>query len=681
MEHGNFILVNSNARTMTLASELSARVAPLDETARLQLTAAISQMCDVITTASGDMALRLKAASSATALPITTQSVWELLLAQPGEQMDAAALRARFAPGDEVQRQHLLDVVSELADLVSPKGTDPCAGLLVRLRRAAGLPAAIHVGSSTRCTAAHRVPAVADTDPITSAERELVCKVLAAHPGGLRADDLSRMVALGGGGAKRRVARIVAAVAYVAQQPDASGAMAPVLFLREACSTMTSGEGGSHLSSAPTCQGTSLVSSMLLPSCTSVRAHEPTVVSEELVVGLLRANGGRMPTHSLITELQPLDAHGKRALAAVVQRVAKTILPDCTKPHADDAQQPTVVLREVLLAAKVESRAASVVQRRQRERRVDLCTREAAAIRLQMAVRACAARRQWECAATLVQSHTRRLLAVRRTTTERESRCTVPMLQAFGRWWLLALRMAARERSRHLAAVRLQAEARRTATASVCNELRRDEIIARETPKERETRVERERTQLLRKKLLRRCKKLVPVLLGGSADLSNSGESSAPAHSATTPAAPQPHPTDEVASAFNDTRLCSQGALLAAVACAPLPLVPRAPTGERHRVFAGTAPSRDCVILSDGDHTNEPGSLLTRLSTGVLDFTPPSVVNSKGIALMGMAPSGLGCAAAEMEVAGNEMEEAGNDLIAAMQRLVVHHGGDLDDSL
>ena len=193
-----------------LASELSAQCAPQDETARTELVMAISRMCDVITTAGGEVALRLKGAGAcggaSAPLPISVQSVRALLLAQPAEQMDAAALRARFAPRDEAERQCLVDTITELADLVPPEDTAPCSGLLVKLRRATGVSA----GSSTHPAAAHALAnelpssAIAETDAIASAERELVRKVLAAHPDGLRADDLSRMVALGGGGAKRR---------------------------------------------------------------------------------------------------------------------------------------------------------------------------------------------------------------------------------------------------------------------------------------------------------------------------------------------------------------------------------------------------------------------------------------------------------------------------------------------
>ena len=58
----------------------------------------------------------------------------------------------------------------------------------------------------------------------------------------------------------------------------------------------------------------------------------PTVVSEELVVEMLRETNGRMASSQLIANLQPLDKAGQRALASM-------------DVHMGSASPPSVYLR------------------------------------------------------------------------------------------------------------------------------------------------------------------------------------------------------------------------------------------------------------------------------------------------------------------------------------------------
>ena len=83
------------------------------------------------------------------------------------------------------------------------------------------------------------------------------------------------------------------------------------------------------------------------------------------LVGLLRDNGGRMASQALIARFSPLDGAGKRRLAAIVQKTCKTVLPEQTSGGSSGA---TVVLREMFVWEQTEARAATRIQRAQRER-------------------------------------------------------------------------------------------------------------------------------------------------------------------------------------------------------------------------------------------------------------------------------------------------------------------------
>ena len=230
-------LLTSQPRATMLASYIPAVFAPRDDAERHELTRVIDKVCVVAPDQKGTPVLRLKGNSlkpraRGTPLPIEPMAVRALLLAQPGEQMAARVLSERFAPADDAERMRLSEVIHSVADLVTSE--HPGAEPMVRLRPTTTPPRA----SCVMPEDATPLPsAIGDDDsqPVTAVERDLVRKVLGNAPGGaLRAEELARMIAPGDGGAKRRLARVVAEVARVAQRSDGSGGTVPVLVLRDA---------------------------------------------------------------------------------------------------------------------------------------------------------------------------------------------------------------------------------------------------------------------------------------------------------------------------------------------------------------------------------------------------------------------------------------------------------------
>ncbi len=531
------------------AAALSALFSPRDDAERLKLTRAIARVCDMRTTPAGEPAVRLRGSSAARSppLPIGAMAVRALLLAQPGEQMDAQALRERFAPSDEAERQLLVEAISDVGELVA--SDKPGAGPIVRLRRE-GARTPPSSGATSECggggggsggtSPASVLGRISDDAalPVTSVERELVRKVLGSSPGGLSAAQLARLIAPGDAGAKKRLARVVAEVARVAERPDAHGRRVPVLVLREApdapdapdapaadatdaaaaaaaADTPTGSEGVGCARGGAGGSGTPGAAAAASGTGTGTGTgpvaagrREPRVVTEAMVVELLRAKGGRMLSSVLISQLQPLDASGRRALAAIVQRVCKTVLPASSTAAAHSGA--LVVLREALLADKVAARAATRIQRRQRTRQATLLAIVAAALHLQAAARRAAAtrvvalRRIETHAALVLEAHARRRLAVDDAHRRRAALAAAIALQMHCRRRLLARRVAAREAAAHAAATAVQAAARGAFGRRGAREARRAALLASETDEQRAERVERERTALLRHKLRRR---------------------------------------------------------------------------------------------------------------------------------------------------------------------------------
>ena len=498
------------------AAALSALFSPRDDAERLKLTRAISRLCDMRTTPAGEPAVRLRGSSAAHSppLPIGAMAVRALLLAQPGEQMDVQALRERFAPADEAERQLLVEAISDVGELAA--SDRPGAGPLLRLRReGARTPPSsdAKVGRGGGTSPASVLSPDDAAQPVTSVERELVRKVLGSSPGGLSAAQFAKLISPADAGAKKRLARVVAEVARVTERRDAHGKLVPVLMLRDAPDA-PDGEA-SALTSAAAAEASrrSSMTSGAVPSggAESQRRGEhmhARVVTEEMVVELLRAKGGRMLSSVLISQLQPLDSTGRRSLAAIVQRVCKTVLP----ASRDDAAHSgaIVVLREVLLADKVEARAATCLQRRQRERQAHLFAAVGAAIKLQSSARRLAgarsvARRRVETHASLVlQAHARRRMAAEHARRRRTALEAATAVQMAFRRLELTRRVAARQAASHAAATAVQAAARGARGRQQARHARREALLARETDEQRAERLERERTALLRQKLLRR---------------------------------------------------------------------------------------------------------------------------------------------------------------------------------
>ena len=497
------------------AAELSSLFSPRDDVERLKLTRAIAKICDVCTAPSGEPGVRLRGASRTPPLPIDALAVRALLLAQPHERMDAQALRERFSPADEAERQRLVVAIGQVGELVA--ADRPGAGPLVRLRRADDAstpPRGGDGGGGGGASPASVLGQISDdvSQPVTSVERDLVRKVLSSAPGGaLSAAQLAKMIAPGDSGAKRRLARVVAEVARVAERPDAHGKLVSVLVLRDTTNANDEAGGGAAAGGA---SGSGSIAGSggggVVGAPATGTARGPRTVTEEMVVGLLRAKGGKMLSSVLISQLQPLDSSGKRALAAIVQRVCRTQLP--ASATGVGASGAVVVLREALLTERVEARAASTIQRWQRTRQAELLAAVSAAIRLQALARRVSATHfvslvRLEAHAALgLQSAARRRLAVREAQRARTALHAAVCVQMLGRRWLLRRRVRAREATRDAAVTAVQAAARGASGRREVRRLVREAMLARESPEERERRVERERTQLLKQKLLRRRK-------------------------------------------------------------------------------------------------------------------------------------------------------------------------------
>jgi hypothetical protein len=495
------------------AAALSALFSPRDDAERLKLTRAISRLCDMRTTPAGEPAVRLRGSSAAHSppLPIGAMAVRALLLAQPGEQMDVQALRERFAPADEAERQLLVAAISDVGELAA--SDRPGAGPILRLRREGARTPPSSDAKVVRGGGTSPASVLSPDDaaqPVTSVERELVRKVLGSSPGGLSAAQFAKLISPADAGAKKRLARVVAEVARVTERLDGHGKLVPVLMLRDAPDGEASALTSAAAAEASRC---SSMTSGAVPSggADGQRRGEhmhARVVTEEMVVELLRAKGGRMLSSVLISQLQPLDSTGRRSLAAIVQRVCKTVLPASRDVAAHSGA--IVVLREVLLADKVEARAATCLQRRQRERQAHLLAAVGAAIKLQSSARRLAGaravvRRRIEMHAALVlQAHARRRMAAEHARRRRTALEAATAVQMAFRRLELTRRVAARQAASHAAATAVQAAARGARGRQQARHARREALLARETDEQRAERLERERTALLRQKLLRR---------------------------------------------------------------------------------------------------------------------------------------------------------------------------------
>ena len=339
------------------ATDLAAMFAPADDQERKRLVHALSSIADMLPPSApgGQAIVRLKARSGAAPtgfmtprgapLPIEAISVRALLLAQPRQEMAVAELRERFAPpADETERQALVSAISEVAEVVPAP-----SGPIVRL-----LPSEQRPPRPVSASAAFEEAAsmASGHQPITPIERELVRKVLAAKPNGaIKPAELVKMLAPNDPAAKRRLARVLSEVATVTAHADGSQA----LVLRDTTNLDDASEAGSEQPSArrrrPSRSGSQFGSvsggsalseastrsqSLRAPSWAASNAAPPvapvpedveppppppTLVSDELVLNVLRAQGGRLPSRELIDRLSPLDKAGQRALASFVQRL------------------------------------------------------------------------------------------------------------------------------------------------------------------------------------------------------------------------------------------------------------------------------------------------------------------------------------------------------------------------
>ena len=556
----------SQPQMQLAASQLAKLFDPKSDAERLSLTRCISRVADIIPGIHGKEPLvRLRAVkereSSSSShrssinerqsssshrgspLPLEPIAVKALLLAQPQQEMAAAELSARFAPRSEEERMSLVELISQIGDLVTGADGQP----VVRLRPSEQRPP---MRSRQQSDAGGISSEAEQGQPITPVERELVRKVLCSCPDGtMRADELVRMLAPTDPAAKRRLARVVVQVARAVEKPDGRGGKAAFLVLRDENSGGINGSGSSSgsihgpsatynadgrrrhptrhcpstltdasratttgasqmsRSSASAYWGASGVSSCSIAEHPPPAAQSALSVSEDNVIGLLRAKGGRMPSNVLISKFQPLDPSGKRRLASIVQRVCKTLLP--ASGTATDGTA-VVVLREALLLESVELRAATRIQRAQRQRQEELYATMSAAIAIQ-----CAARRRlafqeacyrWEArrAVSIIQDHGRRLVYRAQLRRARMELRGALVLQMGARRWALQKRVARRLGERHDAAVRVQSARRQQIAKHACAMLAREAMMASETPEERAAREGRERTALLRDRLRRR---------------------------------------------------------------------------------------------------------------------------------------------------------------------------------
>jgi hypothetical protein len=652
-------------------------------------------------------------------LPIEPLAVRALLLAQPQAEMAASELRARFAPADEAQRLLLVELIGQHSELVVGANGEP-ALRLVPSEYQAGTPAGAGGGGSASAVAravaqpAHEPPA-----PITDAERDLVRQVLCARPGfRMRADELVKLLAPPNPTAKRRLARVVAEVATAVETPDGCGGSAAYLVLRDenspsnilpphqhaaaasldaasAASTggdrgdrvRAGGAGGRHASrhcpssltdaSRASTRPASMISagssasaywaaSASAVSSASAAAEaasaEPTLpVTEEALYSLLRGSGGRMGSAALIAKFLPLDAPGKRQLAALVQQLCKTLLPETDGPSlADAAGSPSgavVVLREALIRERTEARAAAAIQRTQRARQAALDASVAAAIEVQAGVRRWFAFREacyrWEArrSATLIQAHARRLGYMRQLRHARAELRAAATLQMATRRVLLSRRVGAREWAKHEAAVAVQAARRRQLAARECGARRRQVRMALETPAEREAREAQERTCLLRDKLRRR-KRIEQRQQDHHHQQQHRVEAPPPrqAHLEPPQAPPlEPPPVAEQVQGRSWHHAATAETAATAAGCAREEHPPQADDGEDDAEVEGI------------------GAMLSRLAS--------EAHGGSGTQLLGAAMSGE----------EQELHDAvgGGDFMAAMRQMIAAHGGasDSDDDM
>ena len=620
------------------AAELTRRFAPSNDKERQRLVQALSTIADVVTAPNGEPLIRLRASTTSTAsaprkpghrrvkesgpLPIEPVAIKALLLAQPNQEMPAAALSARFAPADEADREALVAAIAEVAELIATQH-----GAIVRLLpKEQRPPRASPMGHSAFDDCGSNVSGCgSDQQPITPVERDLVRKVLTSVPGGsMRPADLVRMLAPNEPAAKRRLARVLAEVAHVADGHLVLKELTNQHNTHPHPGSHGSQSGYSELSEARTRSQSWAARSDMPPTPQAGPPVEeepeepapPTVVSEELVVEMLRETNGRMASSQLIANLQPLDKAGQRALASIVQRVCKTLLSE--EPNGG----ATIVLREALVREKTEGRAANTIQRAARDRADVVMMYNHAATVLQggvrrlYAVREVAGLRIANNAACVLQTAARRRGYIRELHRARLELHSAIVLQMGLRRMAFHLRVALRVVVRDEAATRLQAGRRTQLAKRTVAMLVREAIIAKETPEEREVRVEREKTELLREKLRRRKRQ---------------------GQRAAAPATPrdevEPPAARPLPRAVEDARVAAERT-------------------QQRRERWPSAPSEEVEEQEDGGL----GAVLARLGVGSNEEVPAAVADRAG---------------------GDDDED--EDPLAAMRRMMAQHGGESDE--
>ena len=540
----------SQPRTRIAACELAALFSPNTDAERLKLTKAISRVADIVILppaagggGAGTPFVVLRsgsggeqhAQSHGPPLPAEPIAVRALLLAQPTQEMPVAELKRRFGDErqlDEAARVRLVEAIAEVGELVASP-----AGPIVRLKHkgpcvpgAEGFaPASASRLSTATGSSRSSSSMYSSSQPVTPTERDLVRKVLSKSPGGcMKPEELVKMLAPTDPAAKRRLALVLSEVAQVTERPDGCGGTSSVLVLRDATNrkggsasqsgSALGGHGASLGASAFTAAGSqSRVAGASRMSSASASSrpqphhrhapHPPTaapphaecctVVTPELVTALLRDAGGRMTSHALIAALHPLDAAGKRALGAAVQRLCRTLLPSDTVDKtaggggAAGGAATVIVLRETLIAERVEARAATTIQRASRHRHAWHRALHLAAVAIQTAARRHSTRRDADAlrgahrAALVIQGVARRnsyVRALRHARAELKSAVVVQMAArrdgfAPARW--------ERRWDREHAAMSVQSAWRRRLAQRVLARLRRAAVMATETEVER----------------------------------------------------------------------------------------------------------------------------------------------------------------------------------------------------
>ena len=663
------------------ALELTALFAPASHDERLRLTRAACRVAELTEAVgpSGEPIVQLLAPPALAApaavdapLPLEPLALRALLLAQPQREMAADALRAHFAPANESERCRLVALISEVGELV--EGADG-KGPQIRLRGAQLRPPSSEAGSGCGTNGG------ADEPPhkaITPVERELVRRMLATSPSGtMRVDELVRKLAPPDPSAKRRLANVLAEVAKVCERPDGSGGVAPYLVLRDATNDESGGGGAANFAqgggagklppracSASTASSVRWRESSVGGSTVSWAAPSafasasgggpppsaprqeggPTALTEEGIVELLRAAGGRLPSHALIARTGARDGSAKRALAGIVRRVCRTQL--CEGGGA------TVVLREALLAERVRCRAATSVQRHHRRRQAASLAAVGAAICLQAALRrAIAVRRAWWCrteanAATVLQQAARTRALVRAAHWQVAAARAAVLLQMAARRWQLSARVARRAATHDAAATVAQAGWRRVLGARGAAAARRAQQMACETDEERCVREAAERNQLLRQKLLRR-KRQQQQRRPQQPEL----------HAATQPMVQcqQTSSGSDDAPGGNDPRCADAAPATAAEAEATMPTDP------------ARAPSREvqCAPLPPAlDHLPPPHGQMERVGARARWGSARAVAMDAADASRGQSTT---------------VHATGEDFMAAIRRMMAEHGAGGDD--